>query len=264
MAQALRALGIFSALALSPVPALPAESVVTFVAHRGGTGDYPENTLAAFRHAMACGADGIELDLRTTRDGAIVVLHDETVNRTTDGRGRLAAMSLAELRRLDAGQGERIPTLEEVLRLTAGTGVQLVLDVKEDSAFDRRQVVRQIEAHDAVPGAIVGVRSLADLRAFRALDPRLRTLGFIDDVEDTEPFARAGADLIRLWPEWIDDDPTLIERVRRLGLAAWVTAGDAPREELERFIELGATGIISDLPDVICELRTARRDDAAQ
>jgi glycerophosphoryl diester phosphodiesterase len=255
MPGALRALGIFAALALSAAPALPADSAVTIVAHRGGLGDYPENTLAAFRHAMACGADGIELDLRATSDGAIVVLHDETVNRTTDGRGRVAAMSLAELRRLDAGQGERIPTLEEVLRLVAGTGVQLVLDLKEEGAVDRGEIVRLAGLHDAAAGVIVGVRSLEDLRAFGALDPQLRTLGFIDDADDIEPFAQAGADMIRLWPDWIDDDPALVGRVRRLGLPVWVTAGDAPREELERLIGLGAAGLILDRPAVINSVR---------
>lgn len=227
-----------------------------FVAHRGGIGDgYPENTLAAFSQAIAAGADGIELDLRATRDGAIIVLHDAKVDRTTDGRGRVASMSLAELRRLDAGDGERIPTLEEVLRLVAGTGVWLVLDVKKDGALDRRQVVRLAEAHDAVGSVIVGVRTLEDLRIFRALNPGLLTLGLVEDPADIGDFALAGVDIVRLWPEWIAADPGLIGVVQGLGKPVWVTAGDASPEELAGLIRQGVGGILVDRLDAIKRVR---------
>lgn len=92
------------------------------IAHRGASGTRPENTLAAFRHALALGADMIELDVQLTRDGEVVVIHDTSLDRTTDGQGPVAARSLAELQRLDAGtwfgstcRGERVPTLAQVL-----------------------------------------------------------------------------------------------------------------------------------------------------
>lgn len=227
-----------------------------FIAHRGGIGDgYPENTLAAFSHAIAAGADAIELDLRATRDGVIIVLHDATVDRTTDGRGRVASMTLAELRRLDAGQGERIPTLEEVLRLVAGTGVWLVLDVKQGGALDRRQVVRLAEAHDAVDRVIVGVRTLEDLRTFRALNPGLRTFGLVEDAANIGEFALAGVDIVRLWPEWIAADPGLIGVVQGLGKPVWVTAGDATPEELAGLVRQGVGGLLVDRLDVIKRVR---------
>ena len=91
------------------------------IAHRGASALYPENTLRAFIAAAELGADMCEFDVRMTRDGEVVVIHDATVNRTTDGRGRVAAMSAKAIGRLDAGvrfgaefRGERIPTLAEV------------------------------------------------------------------------------------------------------------------------------------------------------
>lgn len=229
---------------------------IVLVAHRGGiVGEIAENTLGAFRHAIASGVDAIEIDLRGTRDGEIVVMHDATVDRTTNGRGAVAGMSLAELKALDAGRGERIPTYEEVLQLVAGTGMLLVLDIKEGQPLDRQQVARLTEQHAAVSSVIVGVRNLKDLRTFRALNPELRTVGFMKEIDDIEPFVQAGIDIVRLWPEWIDEDPRLIGKLHRFGKPVWATTDDAPREEMERLIGLGVDGIISDLPQAMREIR---------
>ena len=97
------------------------------IAHRGASGHAPENTMAAFRLAMEQHADGIELDVMLSKDGHVVVIHDATVNRTTNGTGRVSALTLAELQTLDAGNGEHIPTLEEVLETF---GDQWVINVE--------------------------------------------------------------------------------------------------------------------------------------
>ncbi len=243
-----------------PAGAATADRDVVLVAHRGGiVPGYPENTLAAFRHAIENGADAIELDLRGTKDGRIVVMHDATVNRTTNGRGAVAHSSLAELRSLDAGQGERIPTYEEVLELVSGTEVLLVLDIKDGRHLDRRRVLQLAQDHGAITRILLGVRKLEDLRAFRALGGGFGTVGFVEEIDDIEPFVREGVDIIRLWPEWIDADPGLIGVVHALGKPVWAMTGDAPREELERFIRLGVDGIASDLPGVMRELAAAAR-----
>jgi glycerophosphoryl diester phosphodiesterase len=90
------------------------------VAHRGASAYEPENTLRAFRRAMAMGADMSELDLHLSKDGALVVMHNATVEQTTNGRGAIKDMTLAELKQLDAGDGERVPTLQEVIDLARG------------------------------------------------------------------------------------------------------------------------------------------------
>src|SRR5512137_114803 len=107
------------------------------IAHRGGPAYAPENTLAAFRHAITLGVDWLELDVHLSRDGEVVVIHDETVNRTTNGVGRVADLSLAELRALDAGAGggERVPAFTEVLTLAKEAGVGLLVELKSPHLY---------------------------------------------------------------------------------------------------------------------------------
>ena len=225
------------------------ESDVTFVAHRGGiVPGHPENTLSAFRNAIAHGVHAIEIDLRATRDGEVVILHDETVDRTTNGHGSVGSLTSGDVRALDAGGGERIPAYAEVLEVVAGTRVQLLLDIKESPQLDRRKVVRLTEQHGATTRVIVGVRSIDDLHTFRNLDPDLRTLGLVASIDQIEPFIGGGVDVIRLWPEWIDANGGLIQKIHGLGKPVWVTAGDAPLAELERLVQLGVDGVLSDSP----------------
>ncbi|HSC72353.1 MAG TPA: glycerophosphodiester phosphodiesterase family protein, partial [Candidatus Methylomirabilis sp.] len=109
-------------------------------AHRGASGLAPENTLAAFRKALELGVDALEMDLHVTRDGVVVVIHDEKLERTTDGRGSIDELTLDEVKRWDAGgkfapafRGERIPTLREVIELVKATGdtrIRLDLELK--------------------------------------------------------------------------------------------------------------------------------------
>jgi glycerophosphoryl diester phosphodiesterase len=228
---------------------------VVLAAHRGGIVEgIPENTLAAFRAAVRHGVRVIEIDLRATRDGGIVILHDATLDRTTNGRGPASEWSLAEVRKLDAGEGERVPIFEEVLAFARENRVQLLLDIKEAPGLDKRRVVRLIEQSGALLDVIVGPRSIEDLREFQRLNPNLRTLAFMAAPAEIEAFAAAGAGIIRLWPKWIHDDPTLIGRVHRLGRPVWTTAGDAPRSELETLIRLGVNGILGDRPEVLAAL----------
>jgi glycerophosphoryl diester phosphodiesterase len=243
---------------------------VVLVAHRGLAPDMPENTMAAFRNVIDRGVGVIEIDLRGTLDGEVVIMHDETVDRTTDGTGDVTQLTLAQLQALDAGvhageqfRGERVPTFEEVLELAKASGVMLLLDIKLSPTLDRERIVRLTEAHDAVLNVIVGVRSLEDLAEFRALNPNLRTLGFIPNPQSIEPFVAAGVEIIRLWPEWIHGQPRsegqdlgaclgvegcLVGRVRDLGRPVWTTADDSPRPELINLIEAGVNGILTDIP----------------
>src|SRR5207244_1992987 len=111
------------------------------IAHRGASGHAPENTMAAFRKAVAQGATFIETDLQLSRDAHFVAIHDGTVNRTTNGRGSVHDLTLVELRELDAGSwfgsefsGERIPTLEEILQFSKKNDVVFYLEMKPSGA----------------------------------------------------------------------------------------------------------------------------------
>jgi glycerophosphoryl diester phosphodiesterase len=128
------AVGAMVLLSVTPSDVVASE----IIAHRGGYAYGPENTIVNFRHALEHGATVIEMDLRRTADGVIVIMHDETVDRTTDGTGPIKNFTLEEAKRLDAGEhwpppfgGERIPTLEEAMRAVKAEGGKVCLDLKE-------------------------------------------------------------------------------------------------------------------------------------
>ncbi|MCW2932693.1 MAG: glycerophosphoryl diester phosphodiesterase [Actinomycetia bacterium] len=267
----------------------PGQEVV-IAAHRGMAAGYPENTLAAFRHSVADGFPVIEVDLRATADGHIVVMHDETVDRTTSGTGEVGQMTLAEVRSLDAGShagprfaGEPVPTYPETLEALRGLGATLVLDIKQDAMLDNKHVVRLTEQHGAAADVVIGARSITDLLDFRRLNPALRSLGLVPgpesgppDPDAIEEFARAGAGIIRLWPQWIlasrdqgapPGRSPLVERLHDLGRPAWATADtlygdispDHPREDLTELVRLGVDGIITNLPELLRDVLVAER-----
>jgi glycerophosphoryl diester phosphodiesterase len=142
------------------------------IAHRGASAAAPANTMAAFEKALALGADGIELDVQLSADGVPVVIHDFTVDDTTDGSGKVARMTLAQLEQLDAGSyfdpafaGERIPTLEKVLEVM-GNRLLLNIELKGFSLFDKgleRAVIGLIEQH--------ALRSRVFLSSFNPFSP---------------------------------------------------------------------------------------------
>ncbi|MCS7054552.1 MAG: hypothetical protein NZM18_00010 [Thermoflexales bacterium] len=122
------------------------------IGHRGASAHAPENTLAAFMLALEQGADGVELDVTRCATGELVVIHDDRVDRTTNGRGWVHKLSLAELRGLDAGRGERIPTLDEVIVATAAAPRPCLLNIEIKSVAIssdglERQVVEVVRRH---------------------------------------------------------------------------------------------------------------------
>ena len=134
------------------------------IGHRGASGLEPENTLASFRRALELGADGVECDIHLSRDGQAMVIHDPTLQRTTNGNGAVAEMDLAQLRRLDAGHGERIPTLEELLELIRGRG-QVFCELKgKGSAAPAAKVVAEHGMTDHVLFICLELDMLAEIR----------------------------------------------------------------------------------------------------
>ena len=120
------------------------------IAHRGASAVEPENTLRAFARSIAMGTQMIELDLHRTRDGHIVVIHDDDLSHTTNARGRVSQLSFEEVRKVDAGKGERVPTLQETLELTRGR-VQLYLEIKAPQAAEETlRIVREFNCQNEV------------------------------------------------------------------------------------------------------------------
>lgn len=229
---------------------------VLSIAHRGGVvEDYPENTLMAFRNAIDAGMEVIEIDLRSSKDEVIVVLHDSTLDRTTNGRGPVTDWPLVELKKLDAGMGERIPTYGETLEYVAGTDTQLLLDLKVTSVPELTRIVRLTEQQGQVLNVIAAVRSLEELHQIQTLNPNLRTLAFIPSREDIESYSRAGVDIIRLQPEWIMEQPGLIDEIHALGKSVWTTSMLAKKDELRTLMQHGVDGFFTDFPNMVAELK---------
>jgi glycerophosphoryl diester phosphodiesterase len=232
------------------------------IAHRGASGEAPENTLAAFRRAMELGVDAVELDVQLSADGEPVVIHDDLLDRTTDGRGLVAAQPLAALQRLDAGRwfderfaGERIPTLAEALVLLRPTRV--IVEIKNRPivhpgiASRVAGVVREV-GHPAVTISSFDHPLLLEVR--KAAPGIPTAVLFFARPVDPVRLARDAAATI-LHPHWIFLTRDMIEGVRAVGLRVetWVV-DDA--EHMVRLAAMGVDGIMSNYPDRLITVLT--------
>jgi glycerophosphoryl diester phosphodiesterase len=232
-------------------------------AHRGGLdAPFPENTMPAFHHARQSGAQLVELDLRATADGQIVVLHDRSVDRTTNGRGLIHEMTLADVQALDAGDSNRIPTLQEVLAWAMPLEVGLLLDVKRAPDLPHARIVNAVVKAGLESRVLFGIRSLTDLEEFSRHAAGLRFLGLVPKPQDVDAFVAAGVEGIRLWPKWLRSAPELVPALQAQGVSVWLTAGDANADAVKTYAAKGVQGLITDRPAVAasalgCEPATA-------
>src|SRR5246127_3703268 len=147
------------------------------IAHRGASGNAPENTMAAFKKAVALGANFIETDLQLSRDARLVAIHDATVNRTTNGQGAVHDLTLAELRRLDAGSwfgsefaGERIPTIEEILDFAKKHDMVFYLELKPSGSWGgEHALISALRESGEIPRAVVISFDIAILESLRKI-----------------------------------------------------------------------------------------------
>jgi glycerophosphoryl diester phosphodiesterase len=218
---------------------------VLVIGHRGAAGLVPENTLPSFRRACDCGVGAVELDVYAV-EGELIVIHDDTLERTTDGTGPLAGRSLADLRRLDAGGGWPIPLLAEVVGvLPEGVGLNIELKGPDTAA-----PVAAFLADRAPPDVLVSSFEHDELARFRALAPEARVAPLFhrwqEDAWDIA--ASLGAWAINLSRKIAT--PDRLARARELGLRSFVyTVNDL--EEARQLIRNGATGVFTDYPDRI-------------
>jgi glycerophosphoryl diester phosphodiesterase len=230
-----------------------AEKVKQIIAHRGADAERPENTLASARRAIEVGATAVEVDVRTTKDGFFVLLHDDKLDRTTNGNGSVGQITLVELRKLDAGshfnakyRGEPVATLSEVLAECKGKA-DVLLDLKETGDEYVRKVIAMIRAEGDPRRTIVGVRSIEQGREFRRVLPEARQLGLIAKPDEIEAYAQAGVEMIRLWPKWLDD-PSLVERVRKAGVKLHLNGETGTRDDVIPLLKHSPDSLSSDDP----------------
>ena len=207
-------------------------------------GSCPENTLLSFERAADLGAEWVELDVHQTRDGALVVIHDQLVERTTNGFGRVADLTLAELKRLDAGQGQSIPTLDEVLEWARQAGIGVDIEVKQAPA---RSVVDAVGDFQPVLLTSFDHPLVAEIKR---LAPRLRT-GLLYAHRPIDPVGMARtADAAILLPQWPYVRGEDVEAVHAAGLDLWTWATSEP-DILETLIAAGVDAIATNDPDVL-------------
>jgi glycerophosphoryl diester phosphodiesterase len=270
-----------AALVDAPLPpCAPADNAILcgaplLIAHRGGGRLRPEATLLAFENAASLGADVLELDVHSTSDGEIVCLHDDTVDRTTDGTGPVHGMTLAEVRALDAGyafstdggashpyrgMGVTIPTLQEVLE--AFPDAWFSIEIKQSEPDIVLPVIAVIDAADAADHVVLVSFSDAVVSAIRARRPELVT-GMSSGEMAQLLVLRPSAEASYVPPTTIVQIPAgsvthaLMARAHRFGLRlhAW-TVND--RDEMERLLDLGVHGVMTDDPALLAEVLAER------
>lgn len=241
------------------------------IAHRGGALEAPENTLPAIRHGVASGADWQEIDVTLTRDERVVVIHDETLGRTTSGSGRVSQTSFAELRRLDAGtprwpaatrealtragvsppefgeqySGTQVPTLAEAL---AVDGAQLMIELKAyaEPELLARKVVAQVR--DVAAGHRVMLASFQPevLWAVYNHDPELALLGLAEQMPQLDAMLRLPVAVVGVSKDIV---PDALKRVPRgVAIWAWTAYGT---EEAFQLMQQGVHGVITDAPEAV-------------
>ena len=236
-------------------------------AHRGALTVAPENTLASFQKAREMGADGVELDVMLCADGEVVVSHDFTVERTTDGRGRIAELPLARLKALDAGAwfsplfaGERMPTLREVLAW-AGEDMLLNIELKSQSLGTdgvEQKVISLVREHQMEHRVVLSSFNPLALRRAKQMAPDVHTgLLYAGDLPIVfrrawlRPLSLADA----LHPQFEMVNESYLAWARRSGYRVNVWS---PTEaaEMQRLVELGVDMIITDRPDLLADVLT--------
>ena len=260
------ALGGFSAVLGAVSAAAPDMIAPLFAAHRGGAALWPENSLLAFRNALALGADFLELDVHLSRDGEVMVIHDATLDRTTDGSGPVRERTAAELRALHlkdrggAATAEPVPTLDEVVALAAAGQRQMLLEIKTDDRKRRypgieEKVMAVLDRHRFTSFAIVMAFERETWRRVREIRPdaragalySARALPAAAIEPELQALRQAGIGFVGLEQRVVTADVARQARLAGLTLGVWTVN---ERDAIERFIGQGVGVVITDRPDL--------------
>jgi len=229
---------------------------VFIIAHRGASGHAPENTLAAFKKAVALGATFIETDLQLSRDARFVAIHDDTLDRTTNGQGKVHDQTLATLRRIDAGSwfgsdyaGERIPTLEEILEFSKKNDIVFYLELKPSGSWGgEHALIGALRESSEVARVVVISFDPTILAGLRKIEPTLMT-GVLYDGQLADPLKTAvdvGARQLVVRGDLVTPAMLVEARKRDLQVVCWTVNHPA---HIRLLIAAGVDGIMSDYPD---------------
>lgn len=224
------------------------------IAHRATMGHAPENTLLGVRRALELGCDGVEIDVRLCADGAPVLIHDELIDRTTDATGPISAISLEQLRHVDAGEGEPIPTLRETLA-TIAAQMLLVIELKtspgDDIAALCDAVLAEVARANALPWTWLWSFDTNAVRTLAERAPNGRRIAHLcgsPTKEIWQAVAEYRLDGLSMHHSAITESEIATCRSRRLAAFTW-TVNEAA--DIRRLVDLGVTGIAGDYPERI-------------
>lgn len=218
--------------------------------HRGASGYEPENTLGSFARALEMGVDAIELDVHRTKDGHMVVIHDETVDRTTNGTGAVADMTLAEIKALKTPKGEPVPTLEEVFDLVAGKAT-IFVEIKSPGTDAVAPLIHQAVAEKGFTYATLPVISfnLPLLGTLKQNHPHILTGATFDKDDSANMIARAQAiHANSINPHHSKADTAIVNAAHAAGLKLNVWTVNE-HDDIRRVIKAGVDAVMSDFPD---------------
>ncbi len=225
--------------------------------HRGAPKQAPENTLLSFQRAIDIGVDWIEFDLRRSRDGVLVVIHDDTVDRTTDGKGKVSDMTFGELRMLDAGNGQKIPSLRQVIDLARGR-VKMDMEIKERGI--EGDIVDAIRSSGIVRQCMVSSFIYDSIRKVKELNPDILTAAIMDKLpRNTGKCLDALFDDVNTRTLMISKKIAMepfVGEVRRLGFSLGIWNADTPAE-IERYAAMDPLYLCSNYPERLVEFRQA-------
>lgn len=224
---------------------------VSVIAHRGLSEQYPENTLLAFQKAVELGVDFIELDVRETIDGEIAVIHDETVDRTTDGKGYVKDLTYEEIRKLDAGkwkgrfEGVKVPALDEVLQVIAGR-TKLLIEIKEACP---EKIVKLLQKYNMESHVVIGSFNIEYIINTRKISPAVST-AFISGKlpENPDVLVKNGIPIVDVEYHQLRGGRIKEFLSRGISLAAWTVDDE---NDMKEFVNTDVSFITTNRPDIL-------------
>ena len=229
----------------------PLASTTQVIAHRGGAKYAPENTLAAFQNAIAQGADWLEFDVQMTRDGALVVIHDETVDRTTNGTGAVRDLTLEQISSLDAGDGQKVPTFEEVIQLAKQHGANILPEAKSAHLYPgiEEKMLQALDNAGYLDKTVIQSFEAPSLEKFRALNPDARLCALYGLWQFNVRQPAGNAQYICPMGEMVLLDPAMIRQAHLEGRQAFVWFGKLENPLVWKLARwFGADGIMDNDP----------------
>ncbi|WP_167578575.1 glycerophosphodiester phosphodiesterase [Jeotgalibacillus proteolyticus] len=233
-------------------------------AHRGASGIHPENTMKAFKEAYKAGCDGIELDVQRTKDGVLVVIHDETVNRTTNGKGMVGKLTYKEIRSLNAGYNKRkwfthdkVPTLDEVFEWLKGNNLLCNVELKTDKVKYpglEEDVLQKIAQYSLSDRMILSSFNLQTLMRLHELGTSIPKAAIYSKKGVNPSLLAQTTNASAIHANHRVMTPALMESCQRMNIQVRLYTLNQPAK-LKEWMEAGLAGVITDYPDRAFKVR---------